>query len=73
MLKKISMTVLTLMLMFVFLLIPSSSLAARPVPKGKLESTREMRAVWIASVYNLDWPSKKGLPVAEQKKSSFVC
>lgn len=68
MLKKISMTVLTLMLMFVFLLIPSSSLAARSVPKGKLESTREMRAVWVASVYNLDWPSKKGLPVAEQKQ-----
>ncbi|MBL4986062.1 glycoside hydrolase family 10 protein [Bacillus safensis] len=68
MLKKISMTVLTLMLMFVFLLIPSSSLAARAVPKGKLESTREMRAVWIASVYNLDWPSKKGLPAAEQKQ-----
>ncbi|MFP5199999.1 MULTISPECIES: glycoside hydrolase family 10 protein [Bacillus] len=68
MLKKISMTVLTLMLMFVFLFIPSSSLAARSVPKGKLESTREMRAVWIASVYNLDWPSKKGLPVAEQKQ-----
>ncbi|APT47561.1 glycoside hydrolase family 10 protein [Bacillus safensis] len=68
MLKKISMTVLTLMLMFIFLLIPSSSLAARAVPKGKLESTREMRAVWIASVYNLDWPSKKGLPVAEQKQ-----
>lgn len=68
MLKKISMTVLTLMLMFVFLLIPSSSLAARAVPKGKLESIREMRAVWIASVYNLDWPSKKGLPVAEQKQ-----
>ncbi|MFJ5671567.1 glycoside hydrolase family 10 protein [Bacillus safensis] len=68
MLKKISMTVLTMMLMFVFLLIPSSSLAARPVPKGKLDSTREMRAVWIASVYNLDWPSKKGLPVAEQKQ-----
>lgn len=68
MLKKISMTVLTLMLMFVFLFIPSSSLAARSVPKGKLESTREMRAVWVASVYNLDWPSKKGLPVAEQKQ-----
>ncbi|UYO37111.1 family 10 glycosylhydrolase [Bacillus zhangzhouensis] len=66
MLKKISMTVLTLM--FIFLLIPSSSLAARPVPKGKLESTREMRAVWIASVYNLDWPSKKGLSAAEQKQ-----
>lgn len=67
MLKKISMTVLTLVFMGVFLLIPSSSLA-RSMPKGKLESTREMRAVWIASVYNLDWPSKKGLPADEQKQ-----
>lgn len=67
MLKKISMTVLTLVFMGVFLLIPSSSLA-RSMPKGKLESTREMRAVWVASVYNLDWPSKKGLPADEQKQ-----
>jgi uncharacterized lipoprotein YddW (UPF0748 family) len=27
----------------------------------------EFRAVWIASVDNIDWPSKKGLPVDEQK------
>jgi len=27
----------------------------------------EFRAVWIASVVNIDWPSKKGLSVAEQK------
>lgn len=67
MLKKISMTVLTLVFMGVFLLIPSSILA-RSMPKGKLESTREMRAVWVASVYNLDWPSKKGLPRDEQKQ-----
>ncbi|MDM5298330.1 family 10 glycosylhydrolase [Bacillus pumilus] len=45
---------------------PSSSLA-RPM-KGILEGTKEMRAVWIASVYNLDWPSKKGLSAAEQKQ-----
>ncbi len=29
---------------------------------------REMRAVWIATVANIDWPSKAGLPVAEQKR-----
>lgn len=29
---------------------------------------RELRAVWIASVLNIDWPSKKGLPVEEQKQ-----
>src|ERR1700761_5030024 len=27
----------------------------------------EVRAVWVASVENIDWPSKKGLPVDSQK------
>jgi uncharacterized lipoprotein YddW (UPF0748 family) len=29
---------------------------------------REFRAAWIATVANIDWPSRKGLPTAEQKK-----
>lgn len=32
------------------------------------QSDRELRAVWIASVLNIDWPSKKGLSVKEQKQ-----
>jgi uncharacterized lipoprotein YddW (UPF0748 family) len=28
---------------------------------------REFRGVWIASVKNIDWPSRPGLPVGEQK------
>lgn len=28
---------------------------------------REFRAVWIASVSNIDWPSEPGLPVEQQK------
>ncbi|HEX6914969.1 MAG TPA: family 10 glycosylhydrolase, partial [Chitinophagaceae bacterium] len=28
----------------------------------------EFRAVWIATVENIDWPSRKGLPVAQQKE-----
>ena len=31
----------------------------------------EFRAVWIATVENIDWPSKKGLP-AEQQKAEFI-
>src|SRR6476620_11044965 len=27
----------------------------------------EFRGAWVATVYNLDWPSKPGLPAAEQK------
>ena len=29
---------------------------------------REMRAVWVATVRNIDWPSKQGLSVADQQK-----
>src|SRR5256714_14952918 len=28
---------------------------------------REFRGVWVATVANIDWPSRKGLPVARQK------
>lgn len=29
---------------------------------------QELRAVWIATVANIDWPSRSGLPVPEQKQ-----
>src|SRR5450759_2890023 len=29
---------------------------------------REFRGVWVATVANIDWPSKPGLTTAEQKK-----
>ncbi len=29
--------------------------------------SREFRAAWVASVYNIDWPSRKGLSAASQK------
>jgi len=31
------------------------------------EIPREFRGVWVATVYNLNWPSKAGLPMAQQK------
>lgn len=34
-------------------------------------SNYEFRAVWIATVENIDWPSKKGLSV-EQQKNEFI-
>ena len=45
----------------------------QPQPAQKIPSTvspaqpRELRAAWIATVANIDWPSKPGLPVAQQK------
>src|SRR5437763_13890238 len=35
--------------------------SAPPVP-------RELRAVWIATVDNMDWPSRAGLPADEQQR-----
>ncbi|WP_327832794.1 glycoside hydrolase family 10 protein [Bacillus swezeyi] len=32
------------------------------------DKTSELRAVWIATVTNIDWPSKKGLTVKQQKE-----
>ncbi|MEP7157477.1 MAG: family 10 glycosylhydrolase [Betaproteobacteria bacterium] len=29
---------------------------------------REFRAAWVATVANIDWPSKKGLPVEQQRQ-----
>ena len=49
------------------LLLPASLLAAdeniSAPPPG-----REFRAAWIATVANIDWPSKPGLSVADQKR-----
>jgi uncharacterized lipoprotein YddW (UPF0748 family) len=35
---------------------------------GPIPPKREFRAVWIATIENLDWPSKKGLPTADQQR-----
>lgn len=31
------------------------------------EPAREFRAAWVATVFNLDWPSRAGLPAEQQK------
>ncbi len=33
---------------------------------------REFRAVWVATVANIDWPSKPGLPVEKQKQEALA-
>jgi uncharacterized lipoprotein YddW (UPF0748 family) len=38
------------------------SIAAEPAPVA-----REFRGVWVATVSNIDWPSRKGLSAAQQK------
>ncbi len=49
-------------LLIIIILGATGSSWAQHVPK------RELRAAWIATVVNIDWPSKQGLSVAEQQQ-----
>jgi hypothetical protein len=40
--------------------------AAR-LPSDPPPAPRELRAAWVATVANIDWPSKKGLPTVVQR------
>jgi hypothetical protein len=42
--------------------------AWQPVNENAPEPSREFRAAWVTSVFNLDWPSKAGLSAAQQQK-----
>ena len=35
--------------------------------QADMQTKREFRGVWIATVVNIDWPSKPGLSVSQQK------
>ena len=47
---------------FVLLLVALPSIADEPKPVA-----REFRGVWVATVSNIDWPSRKGLSAKQQK------
>lgn len=50
---------------------PVDTVAFEPLDQRVAPSPkREFRAVWIATVDNIDWPSKRGLP-AEQQQEEF--
>ncbi len=46
--------------------LPKESIHSRPVAQ------REFRAVWVATVANIDWPSAPGLPVDKQKQEAIA-
>lgn len=54
---------------FILLLSAACSLAQawQQVNENAPEPAREFRAAWVATVFNLDWPSKAGLPASQQK------
>lgn len=46
-------------------------LAVFPLFQSQASPKREVRALWIATVGNIDWPSRKGLS-SEQQKAEFI-
>lgn len=42
-----------------------------PSTKESFKADREFRAAWIATVANINWPSKPGLSVAEQQREAI--
>jgi uncharacterized lipoprotein YddW (UPF0748 family) len=59
--SRLSIAFLTIVAISGAWLAPLPGDAPPPLP-------REFRGVWVATVANIDWPSKKGLPVPQQKK-----
>ena len=57
------MSISRLLLCAVF---PLSALAAQPTDPPPIQ--REFRAVWVATVGNIDWPSKQGLSTWDQQR-----
>ena len=57
--NRLLLTFLVALLLYALPLVGASQ---NTIPK------QEFRAVWIATVVNIDWPSTKGLTSAEQKQ-----
>jgi uncharacterized lipoprotein YddW (UPF0748 family) len=53
------------------LILTSALLAPRSAPAQDRSPRQEFRGVWIASVDNIDWPSRKGLP-PDSQRAEFI-
>jgi len=56
-------------LLFLFLVLVATARAQSYTPAGERPPAlaREFRGAWIASIYNIDWPSSKGLSASAQQ------
>ena len=64
---KLRIKFLSVLGLFLPALVFAANFIYRPVTITPPEPPREFRGAWIATVANIDWPSKPGLPVAQQK------
>ena len=63
-------------LIFIVITVATSCTSTKPAivhekPAGVPAAMREFRAAWVATVANINWPSKPGLPVAQQKEEAI--
>src|SRR5512137_2948833 len=73
MFKKASLIVISVLMAVILI----KCATVRPVvtgdPSGRKPSAeREFRAAWVATVDNINWPSRPGLPVEDQKKEAIA-
>lgn len=61
--------------LFLFLIVacsPGKNIPSTIPVTGLPQTMREFRAAWVATVANIDWPSKPGLPVEKQKQEAIA-
>jgi uncharacterized protein YbbC (DUF1343 family)/uncharacterized lipoprotein YddW (UPF0748 family) len=73
MVKKLQLIILSVLMVIVL----TKCITTTPVVTGdqygrKPSAEREFRAAWVATVDNINWPSKPGLSVEEQKKEAIA-
>ena len=70
--KKAYLIVISSLLLFTLTKCISTRMIVTGDPSGRTPNAeREFRAAWIATVANINWPSKPGIPVDEQKKEAI--
>ena len=67
MIKKLKVFVCAALVLSLLLFSPQNSGAPRIAASA---SSQDFRAVWVTTVLNLDWPTKPGLSVAQQKSEA---
>jgi uncharacterized protein YbbC (DUF1343 family)/uncharacterized lipoprotein YddW (UPF0748 family) len=71
MFKKALLIVISVSLLIALTKCKTSRPAVTGDPSGRTpRAEREFRAAWIATVDNINWPSKPGIPVEDQKKEA---
>lgn len=63
--------IMLVILFFAISIFTTNCTAQKKINEVIPEVPRETRAVWVATVANIDWPSKPGLSVDEQKEEAI--